>query len=79
LARGRERGERWAPAALRTTSALERINRALRQKARQVGAFHADRGLRAAVVLVLLHRRLTRPGAPADLWTEVLEGGLLAA
>jgi transposase-like protein len=78
-ARGRERGEDWAVAYLRTTSALERVNRALRQKARQVGTFQAARGLTAAVVLVLVHRGLTTPTRPQALWTEVLEAGLLVA
>jgi transposase-like protein len=64
---------------LRTTSALARVNRALRQKARQVGAFQAERGLTAAVVLVAVHRGLTSPTPPADLWTEVFETGLVAA
>jgi transposase-like protein len=75
----RERGEPWAVRYLRTTSALERVNRALRQKARQVGAFHAERGLTAAIVLVAVHRGLTQPEPPTDLWTEVLEAGLVAA
>ena len=77
--RGREWGEAWAGRYLRTTSALERVNRALRQKARQVGTFQAERGLLAAVVLVLVHHGLTSPEPAADLWTEVLEAGLLAA
>jgi transposase-like protein len=75
----REQGEDWAVRYLRTTSALERVNRALRQKARQVGAFHAERGLTAAIVLVAVHRGLTQPEPPTDLWTEVLEAGLVAA
>jgi putative transposase len=79
LERGRERGERWEPRYLRTTSALERANRALRQKARQVGVFQAEAGLLAALALVSAHRALGREAAPADLWTEVLEAGLLAA
>jgi hypothetical protein len=78
-ARGREWGHEWAVVHLRTTSVLERVNRALRQKARQVGVFGSERGLQAAVVLVLVHRCLTRLGPPTDWWTEVLEGGLLAA
>jgi hypothetical protein len=78
-ARGREWGQEWPVEYLRTTSALERLNRALRQKARQVGTFQAAHGLAAAVVLVLYHRGLTTPAPPADLWTEVLEAGLLAA
>jgi transposase-like protein len=79
LERGRERGEAWAPRHLRTTSALERANRALRQKARQAGAFHSERGLVAALGLVLAHRRLHPDADPDDLWTEALEAGLLAA
>jgi transposase-like protein len=78
-ARGREWGEEWAVRYLRTTSALERVNRALRQKARQVGTFQAERGLLAAVVLVLVHLGLTSPEPATELWTEVLEAGLLAA
>jgi hypothetical protein len=75
----REVGQAWDVRYLRTTSALERVNRALRQKARQVGAFHAERGLTAALVLVAVHRGLTQPEPPTDLWTEVLEAGLVAA
>jgi transposase-like protein len=79
LERGRERGEHWPAHYLRTTSLLERANRALRQKARQVGVFQAERGLVAALALVVAHRHLA-PAGPADtLWTEVLEAGLLAA
>lgn len=77
--RGREGGQEWAVVHLRTTSVLERVNRALRQKARQVGVFGSERGLQAAVVLVLVHRGLTTLGTPTDFWTEVLEAGLLAA
>ena len=78
-ARGREWGEPWAVPYLRTTSALERVNRALRQKARQVGTFQAEQGLTAAIVLVLVHHGVTTPAPPTELWTEVLEAGLLAA
>lgn len=77
--RGRERGEAWDARHLRTTSALERVNRALRQKARQVGSFKSEAGLTAALGLVLAHRGLTAPTPADDLWTEVLEAGLLAA
>jgi transposase-like protein len=77
--RGREWGEEWAVRYLRTTSALERVNRAFRQKARQVGTFQAERGLTAAIVLVLVHRGLAQARPPTGLWTEVLEAGLLAA
>jgi transposase-like protein len=79
LERARERGEQWAPHYLRTTSALERVNRALRQKARQVSTFQSATGLAAAVALVIAHRQLGLGTPPADLWTEVLEVGLLAA
>jgi transposase-like protein len=79
LERGRERGETWGPRYLRTTSALERANRALRQKARQVGTFQAEAGLLAALALVSAHRALGLQAAPDELWTEVLEAGLLAA
>lgn len=79
LERGRERGEAWQVRYLRTTSALERVNRALRQKARQAGVFHSERGLTAALGLVIAHRGLARATAPHDLWTEALEAGLLVA
>ena len=78
LERGRERDQAWDPRHLRTTSPLERVNRALRQKARQTGAFHSERGLLAALALVLAHRGLTADADPDSLWTEVLEAGLLA-
>jgi hypothetical protein len=79
LERGRERGEAWDPRHLRTTSALERVNRAIRQKVRQVGAFKAEAGLTAALGLVLAHRRLIAPTPADELWTEVLHAGLLNA
>src|SRR4051794_11183980 len=78
IAWARERGEVWAPHYVRTTSALERVNRALRQKARQVGAFQAERAVAAALAVVLAHRQLIRELPPADLWAESLEAGLLA-
>jgi transposase-like protein len=78
-ARGREWGQDWPVQALRTTSPLERLNRILRQKARQVGTFQSRQGLTAAVVLVLVHHGATALTPADDLWTEVLEAGLLAA
>lgn len=48
------RGEYWDVRYLRTTSALERLNRALRQMVRQVVLFHSDAGLDVRVYLVLL-------------------------
>ena len=78
LEHAREREEGWAPQYLRTTSALERVNRALRKKTRQVGTIQSATGLTAALALVLAHRGLGRDRLPTDLWTEVLEAGLLA-
>ena len=75
----RERGEAWAPHYLRTTSALERVNRALRQKARQVGAFHAEVAIATAVALVVAHRQLAPAVLPATVWTDSLEDALLVA
>lgn len=77
LARGRERDQTWSAAFLRTTSLLERLNRAIRQKARQAGTFKSERGLVAALALVLAHRGRCAPRPTDDLWTEVLEAGLL--
>ena len=79
MARGRERGEVWQAACVRTTSALERANRALRQKVRQVGMFHSERGLRAAVALVIAHRGLGRRCVLAESWPQVIEAVLAAA
>lgn len=79
LARGRERGEDWAARHLRTTSLPERLNRAIRRKARQAGTFKGERGLLAALALVLTQTGRTAPAPPHDLWTEALEAGLLAA
>ncbi|HEY7064814.1 MAG TPA: transposase [Chloroflexota bacterium] len=79
VAWARERGEVWAPHYLRTTSALERVNRALRQKTRQVGAFHAEQAIAVAVVLVAAHRHLTRLLPPRAAWTDSLEDALRVA
>jgi transposase-like protein len=78
-ARGREWGQDWPVAALRTTSPLERLNRSLRQKARQVGTFQSPAGLAAGVVRGLLRHGATAPAPGADLWCDALEAGLLAA
>jgi len=74
----RERGEVWQPRYLRATSHLERVNRSLREKLRQAGAFHSDAGLLAAVALVLLHQGLDT-WEPEEDWAEALEQRLLAA
>ena len=79
LAWARERGEHWQPRFLRTTSLLERLNRAIRQKARQAGAFHSDQGLAAAFALVITHRHRL-PDQPTDhFWAELLEARLCSA
>jgi len=77
LERGRELGQAWQARYLRATSLLERANRGLREKLRQAGAFHSEAGLQAAVVLVLVHRRLDT-WQPAEDWTEGLETALAA-
>ena len=79
LAQARERGEVWQPRCLRATSILERLNRAIRQKARQAAAFHSERGLSAAFALVVAHRRRL-PDQPDHLpWTQSLEARLISA
>lgn len=74
----RERGDAWQPRFLRATSLLERLNRAIRQKARQAGAFHSDTGLAAAFALVISHRHRLPDQAEHDFWAEVLEARLLS-
>ena len=76
--RGRERGEAWERRHLRTTSALERLNRELRRQARRAGAFKSARGLAAALALALARAGRLPDQDRRDLWTEVLEAGLLA-
>lgn len=79
LAHARERGEAWQPRCLRATSILERLNRAIRQKARQAGAFQSERGLAAALALVVTHRHRL-PDQPPDVpWTQTLEARLCSA
>jgi hypothetical protein len=68
IAWARERGETWAPHDLRTTSALERVNRALRQQARR-GAVPAEEAIAAASALVAAHRPLAPAVLPAGEWT----------
>jgi transposase-like protein len=78
LERGGERGQAWDVRHLRTTSALERLNRDLRRQARRAGAFKSDRGLVAALALAIARAGRVPDREPGDLWTEVLEAGLLA-
>jgi Transposase, Mutator family len=73
----RRRGELWKTECLRATSALERVQRHLRQKARQVVIFHAEAGVDAAVYLVIAHHNLVTPAALP--WARQLEDALLAA
>lgn len=79
LAWARERGDAWQARFVRATSLLERLNRALRQKARQAGAFHSDRGLAAAFALVVTHRHRLPDQAGDDAWADLLEARLLDA
>jgi transposase-like protein len=68
-ARAKSRGQNWSVSYLRTTSPLERENRALRHKRRQVGMYQSARGLQASTYLVkerTEHRREKRKGR----WTE---------
>ena len=79
LAWARERGDAWQARFLRATSLLERLNRTIRQKARQAGAFHSDQGLAAAFALVATHRRRLPDQPVDDSWAEVLTARLLAS
>jgi hypothetical protein len=75
--RARRRGQEWRLECLRATSALERVQRHLRQKARQAVIFHAEKGVAAAIQLVIGHRHLAT--ATAEPWSRLLEEALLAA
>lgn len=77
LAEASKVGEHWEVRYLRTTSPLERVNRALRQKFRQVVIFHSEKGLQAAIQLVIAHRGLG--GMQEDRWIDTIEEGLNAA
>lgn len=72
------RGEHWDATYLRTTSALERLNRTLRRMVQQVLMFHSDAGMEVRVYLTLL-----QAGAilipTGENWPEVLEQELAAA
>lgn len=75
--RARRRGQEWQVECLRATSALERVQRHFRRKARQVVIFHADKGVEAAIQLVISHRRLATDSTQP--WIRLLEEALLAA
>jgi transposase-like protein len=74
--RARQRGEEWKVECLRATSALERVQRHFRQKARQVVIFHAEKGVDASIQLVISRRGLAGPSM--EPWTHLLEEALLA-
>ena len=60
-------GQNWSAQYLRSTSALERENRSLRQKRRQVGVYQSRKGLEASTYLVkerAEHHRQER----SELW-----------
>lgn len=75
--RARRRGEGWRVECLRTTSPLERVQRHFRQKARQVTIFHSDKGVDAAIELVIAHHHLADHST--QFWGTLLENALLAA
>jgi transposase-like protein len=73
----RAAGETWLLAYLRTTSALERLNRDLRSKWRQAGAFGSEDGQTGAFGLVIKRRERARNVASPD-WLDSVIGGFLA-
>lgn len=75
----RVQGQAWRVEALRTTSPLERVQRHFRQKARQVVIAHSERGVEAAIELVIRHRGLALADRSTQLWAYRLEEALLAA
>ena len=72
----RETGKTWLLPYLRTTSALERLNRDLRSKWRQVGAFGSEDGQTGAFGLVIKRRERARDVASADWLDSVIAGFL---
>ena len=55
-------GHHWEARYLRTTSRLERFNRALRRKFRQVAVYHSVEGLSAAIHQIILeHQKAQNP------------------
>lgn len=78
LAEAKARGETWDARYLRTTSALERLNRSLRQMVRQLVLFHSNSGLEVRIYLILLRAGEMLIAQP-DNWLETLEEQLAAA
>lgn len=72
------RGERWDVRYLRTTSALERLNRTLRRMVRQVVLFHSGFGLEVRIYLILLEAGKMLI-ANSDHALDILEEQLAAA
>lgn len=77
LEKARVRGQELRIECLRATSALERVQRHFRQKARQVVIFHSEKGVEAGIQLVISHRRLADKST--EPWARLLEEALLAA
>ncbi len=75
--KARRRGEEWRVGCLRTTSPLERVLRHFRHKGRQVVIFHSDKGVDAAIQLVIAHRHLADNST--QFWGTLLEEALFAA
>jgi transposase-like protein len=69
-------GQTWFLPYLRTTSALERLNRDLRSKWRQAGAFGSEDGQTGAFGLVIKRRERARGVASADWLDSVIAGFL---
>ncbi len=72
------RAERWDVRYLRTTSALERLNRRLREMVRRVILLHSAAGLEVRVYLTLLRAGEVLIPKGED-WLEVMERELAAA
>jgi Transposase, Mutator family len=70
-------GQTWFLHYLRTTSALERLNRDLRRKWRQAGAFGSGDGQTGAFGLVIKRRERAQKVASPD-WLDSVIGGFLA-
>lgn len=70
-------GQTWFLQYLRTTSALERLNRDLRRKWRQAGAFASADGQTAAFGLVIRRRQQTRDVTSGD-WLDSILADLLS-
>lgn len=75
--RAQRLGQLWPARFLRTTSALERVQRHFRQKVRQVVIFHAEKGVDTAIQLVINRRHLAADAS--EPWARRLEDGLLVA